>query len=65
MQCEIYVQGKFHKAAEVVNTLAAINLTTNDILNGAVAGFDPELPHSIEIKNVTPPAPAPEPPVEG
>lgn len=64
MQCEIYVQGKLHKTVEVPYTSDAINMATNDILNGAVESFDPELPHTIEIKNVTP-APAPEVPAEG
>lgn len=64
MQCEIHVQGKFHKTVEVAFTSDALNIATNDILNGAVEGFDPEKPHAIEIKNVPPPAPAPEVPVE-
>lgn len=65
MQCEIHIQGNLHKTVEVAYTSDAINIATNDILNGAVEGFDPEKPHSITITNVTPPAPAPEVPAEG
>lgn len=58
MQREIYIQGKYHKTVDVPYTSDAINIATNDILNNVVAGFDPEKPHSIEIKNLVAPAPA-------
>jgi hypothetical protein len=61
MQAEIYVQGQLYKVMEAEFTHQLLNQVTNDIQNGLVPHFDPELPHSIEIKNL----PAPETPAEG